>query len=66
MAIDPHSLLHGLEEISRLAKDAKPGGNRIGEIADRLKRDLEEETARARQEAESGRGPGLIQPPKDN
>jgi hypothetical protein len=63
--MDLHTLVRGLEEIKRLSRDPL-AADRLGQIADRLKDELEREIDRTEPDEESGQGPGLVQPPKDN
>ena len=63
--MDRAALVSTLEEIKRLSRDPL-AADRIGFIVDRLTRELRAEISRANPDEETGDGPGLVQPPKDN
>lgn len=66
MAMDAWKIVEALEEISQLARQAPPPGERIARIADRLKQQLSHESAEELREESEDEGAGLVQPPRDN
>ena len=63
--MDPATLVSSLQEIKRLSRDPL-AVDRIAFIVDRLTGELRKEMQSAERDEESGRGAGLVQPPKDN